>query len=233
MKVSILTASLAACILAGCTDEGNATTDPPECLVLTDDDANPDQIKGEPGCYVITARGSARPALAALDVPAGYTNFGAGGLWPVDVSGEAAPFRGIQYWTVYGVYANPCAEPIPAPAVGPSVEDLAAALTTQKLTRASTPRPVTLDGHDGLYLELTVPLDTVFDNCAEGYYKFWEGMPGDAQHTAESPGILERTWILDVDGDRVVLNVMASPGVTDAEIDELTEVVESVRFVEP
>ena len=39
--------------------------------------------------------------------------------------------------------------------VGPTARDLARALAAQDGSTTTRPRPVTLDGHDGLYLELT------------------------------------------------------------------------------
>jgi hypothetical protein len=61
----------------------------------------------------------------------------------------------------------------------------------------------------------------------------WEGKPDDAHHGPWSPGAVDHTWILDVDGVRVVLVAIEEPGITPAQVDELTDMVESVRFVEP
>ena len=112
------------------------------------------------------------------------------------------------------------------------MEELAAALAEQELTSTSKPEPVSLDGHRGLYMEPTVPAEVKFADCEAGYV-FWEGSPSDAHHVADSPGTVERTWILDVDGERVVLNALAAAGVTDEQVEELADIVESVHFVEP
>ena len=94
------------------------------------------------------------------------------------------------------------------------------------------PEPVSLDGHDGLYLELRVPGRVDFGRCTDGSYMLWEGRPGDAQHPADSPGSVERVWLLDVDGERVVLTAIAAGGVPRTRVHELAAMVESVRFVE-
>jgi hypothetical protein len=121
-----------------------------------------------------------------------------------------------------------------APHAGTSVDDLTNALAAQKLTSVSEPVPVSLDGHDGIYLELTAPSDISFEDCGlGGYFGYWEGMPDDAQHTVGTPGTVDHTWIIDVNGQRVVLVAIEQPGVTTAQVGELTEMVESVRFVEP
>ena len=139
----------------------------------------------------------------------------------------------MQYWTVHGVHHNPCRSMGGVPRIGDSVDDLADALAAQKMTAATAPEPVSLDGHDGVYLELTMPTDVNFSRCEQGYFILWEGRPNDAHHTTQERGMVERLWILDVDGDRVVLATLASPGITKVETDELTAMAESARFVEP
>ena len=166
-----------------------------------------------------------------IDVPEGYSNFGSFAVWPGEASGE--PFRAVQYWTANGVFDDPCHRNGPAPRAGTSVEDLASALEAQKLSVVSAPQPVSLNGHKGLYFELRVPSKFDFDRCADGYYILWEGRPGDAQHPVDSPGSVERVWLVDVDGERVALAAIAAPGVPQSRRQELAAMVESVRFVEP
>ena len=60
---------------------------------------------------------------------------------------------------------------------------------------------------------------------------FWNGSPGDAHHQAPL-GTTEEWWILDVVGQRVVLGTAATEGVPQSDVDELTAMIESVRFVE-
>ena len=220
---------------SGATPPASTTTDAPRAgdyVLLLDDDSDPDQMKGKPGSYAFTARGDGEPPLAVADVPAGYTNFGFFAIWPVDSADESAPFRGLHYWTVYAVHENPCRTLKGATEIGGSVDDLADALAAQKLTTATAPEPVSVDGHDGVYLELTMPTGIDFEQCEEDYFILWEGKPGDAQHTADGPGLVERLWILDVDGHRVVLATLAADGVSAADVDEMTAIVESVRFVD-
>jgi hypothetical protein len=110
-------------------------------------------------------------------------------------------------------------------------QGLADALAAQELSTLTQPVLVTLEGHDGLYLELTVPSDIDISACEREAHVVWEGMPGDAHHALNDPGAVERLWILDVDGSRVLLGTISVPGVTEEKIRELEAVVESVRFV--
>ena len=44
------------------------------------------------------------------------------------------------------------------------------------------------------------------------------------------PGQVGRMWILDVDGNRVVINTFHGPESTEEQIDAVTEMVDTVAF---
>jgi hypothetical protein len=90
---------------------------------------------------------------------------------------------------------------------------------------------VTLDGHDGLYLELTAP-DLEYDDCLEGDVQYWDSAPGGSRYTDQAHAV-DRVWVLDVDGARVVLTIFTVAGVSTAQANELAAIVESVRFAGP
>ena len=89
---------------------------------------------------------------------------------------------------------------------------------------------ITLDGHSGLYLELHVPRDIKLSDCAPGQYNVWVSDPGGGRYLQE-PGQVDRLWILDVDGNVVVLHATAALDVSRAWRQRQTAMVESVRFV--
>ena len=95
--------------------------------------------------------------------------------------------------------------------------------------RTGDPTPVTVGGHDGLYLELAVPADLDVTECVEGRVERWRFGPGDRRWQSE-PGELDRIWILDVEGQRVVINAVHTPGASQADIDKLTRTVRSITF---
>ena len=233
--------AVSAALLAACTNPTSSTTtgdvsaaDADDYVLLLDDDADPDQIRGEAGTYALTARGAAAP-LAVLDVPPGYSNFGHFAVWPQADEDDRSDdtFSTVEYWTVHGVYEDPCRWEGAAPEIGATVDDLVEAVSEQRYTAVPTgPEPVTLDGYDGVRLTARVPADLDASRCTEGRYMFWNGSPGDAHHQAPV-GTTEVWWILDVDRQRVVLGTAATEGVSESDVDELTAMVESVRFVEP
>lgn len=163
--------------------------EPRDYVLLLDDDNDPDQMQGKPGSYAMTARGMSEPPLAVVDVPVGFSNFGTFGIVEQGFGvKETGPFRAVNYWTVFGVYANPCTLEGGAPEVGASVNDLADALAAQKLTSTTKPVPVSIDGYDGVYVEMRPPQRIDFKDCeGAGNLGVWEGKPGDAHHNWGTP----------------------------------------------
>ena len=94
-------------------------------------------------------------------------------------------------------------------------------MLAQTATRASEPEPVTIDGHQGLYVELTSPRD--LSNCMDP--GLWDG------RGIYVDGQVDRVWILDVDGQRLVVNAAHGPTSSPSDIDKLSAMVESLKFV--
>ena len=170
----------------------------------------------DPGRWAIRADESPETPLAVIDVPtAGFTG-GERWIW----TSEAV----IGFWTVTGVHKDPCARSGPVSPAGDTVDDLAAALDDQKLTTATDPLPVAIDGHDGLYLEVSTPAKLDYGTCHEDGLVIWDDAP------AWSEPEVTRFWILDVDGQRVVLTLNGAA--TKATERVFTGMVRSAEFVE-
>jgi hypothetical protein len=154
---------------------------------------------------------------ALVEVPSGFNS---GSDFYV-VSSDSDAFLGL--WAVVKVQHDACLRPAhDSFTPGPSVEALATALVTQKSTRAAAPKPVTLAGYQGLYVELASPHD--ISKC-DKYPTLWDGrgIYGDDQ--------VDRVWIVDVDGQRVVVNTAYGPTSTASEREKLTSMVKSLTFV--
>jgi hypothetical protein len=126
------------------------------------------------------------------------------------------------------------------PPVGPTVDDLATALVAQAGPGASPPTPVTVGGHPGKKVELSIPEGLDVNTCdSDGDFPIFGrwytgGMLnfgaapwtyGDAQHNT--------VYIVDVDGTRQVIDTMYLPGTSAANLAELDQVVASIRFESP
>lgn len=178
----------------------------------------------EPGTYqfsVLTNPGVETPD-ALVEVPSGFADEAS---WYV-VSPDQQEFLGL--WTVGQVDRDACLDGEDPFDPGPSVEDMADALVAQKSTRATAPKPVTLAGHRGLYLEVTSPDD--IGRC-DPDAALWRDPAGGGREIYND-GQVDLVWILDVDGQRLVVNAAYTPKSSASDIDKLTSMAESLKFTE-
>ncbi len=120
---------------------------------------------------------------------------------------------------------NPAAGEIEPP-IGPSVDDLVAALSNAPAFEVSPPVDVTVGAFQGKEIELTAVGPE--SDCPEAIP--WRGGE-DAGGLA--PGETVRLQILDADGVRIVLRVI-EPGQRDAAAEaELHQIVDSIRIEPP
>jgi hypothetical protein len=126
---------------------------------------------------------------------------------------------------------------------GPTVGDLATALEAQELRNATAPTGVELDGHVGRFLEWSVPSDMVvhgdanFQGCdvfpGNGHRDFVSWFAhGSTQNDRyqQVAGQVDKLWILNVDGQRLVVDATYSPATTIAEHLALIQIAKSIRF---
>jgi len=182
----------------------------------------------EPGRYSMAAwgpNGGTTLPRAVLEVPEGYYSNGG---WAVDAGGpgEIEQLGEVMVWPVTHVFTDPC-DTRPA-RVGPTLRDLALALTDQTGTTTTRPRPVTLDGHRGLYLELTT--GATHAGCTR--LDLWHSAP-DNDYGQDTGGIVHHLWILDVDDTRLVVAVSNYPDQTPAQHQELIDIAETIHFSGP
>jgi hypothetical protein len=115
---------------------------------------------------------------------------------------------------------------------GPSVSGLASALAKQPLRHATTPTGVVLGGFHGKYLKWSVPTNINFDHCDEGYFESWTASGWAGDRYQQRPGQVDRIWILDLHGQRLVIDAFYLPQATKRDHAELQRVVDSIRFLD-
>lgn len=183
----------------------------------------------DPGSYALDLF----PVDLAFDIPdgdppgwhVGMSNADAAiVLWftPPDIT------YGVEFWIADNVYVDPCdaAAGELEPPIGPSVDDLVAALSKQPEFRLSTPVDVTVGAFLGKEIELTA-LDSG-DDCPEVI----------AFSTADdnvdlAPGDTLRLRLLDVAGFRIVLYT-PEPEERDAAVEaERQQILDSLRIEPP
>ena len=109
-----------------------------------------------PGTYAL---GAGFPVPITIGIPTGWQSCSAS---PVE-QGVCAPDTGqtpgggVAFSIITNVVADPCREALKSPPVGPSVDDLVAAITGLDRFQATAPVDITLDGYRGKGFELTAP----------------------------------------------------------------------------
>jgi hypothetical protein len=184
----------------------------------------------EAGSYVVDG---ALPVDIAFEVPDGWFKARSDpGLVAIKLrSAETAdpPDGGVQlgFSVVDNLFADPCLPegPMLEPPVGPSVEDLAEAFATVPAYQVSVPTPVSVDGHVGLRLDL----DVLLYMCPPSEAELWR-TPAGSIRVAGGEEELLTVWILDVDGERIVITEGSLPWRTEDDMEALHAVFETIEL---
>jgi hypothetical protein len=150
---------------------------------------------------------------------------------------------GFGVWDVAQVPTDPCHWKGHLVDPGPTVDDLVRALVAQPTRHATKPTDVTLAGQAGKYLQWSVPADMVvtgdanFKGCDiqdNGHLDFvsWTSTGGGSRYQ-QVAGQVDQLWVLDVSGQRLVVDATHSLNATAAERAELANIVASIHFELP
>jgi hypothetical protein len=175
-----------------------------------------------------------------ITVPDGWSSFGYG----VHRYTDTPRYLAVSFWSVRDVYANGCHWLGPSIHPGPTVDDLAAVLAARPLRNATAPLAVNLGGYHGKFLEWSVPVDIRFDAASQsfsdcdqgnengptrGYFKTWIATDGGDRYQ-QGPGQVDRLWILDIQGHRLVIDATYMPATSELDQVALRKVVDSIAF---
>jgi len=121
------------------------------------------------------------------------------------------------------------------PAVGPTVDDLANAFFAQAGPGASPPTAVTVGGHPGKKVELSIPEGLDIETCdSDGDQSIFGRVVTDPGFGAEpyvhGDGQHNVFYIIDVDGTRQVIDAMYLPATSAADRAEQDQIIASIRF---
>ena len=165
------------------------------------------------------------------------------GGWTADVSGGSIGNRpdqpgemGLVSTIVTHVYEDACSGAGTPTPVGPTVDDLVRALVDQVNSDASTPVDLTIGGYPAKRVDMSIPpgLDTQTcdepsvliriwaDAAANDYY----AIPADLQ----GKDFESRVYIVDVEGERVVIRAGYAADYAAGDIAELDAMIASIRF---
>ena len=103
------------------------------------------------------------------------------------------------------------------------------ALAGQVPHRTTVPTQTTVGGYRGLYVEMRVPQD--LSHCKSGRFTVFAVNQEEHPWYSAGPGSVLRFWIVDVEGQRVVVAVNVVPGHT-VHARELVGMAKTAEFVE-
>jgi hypothetical protein len=160
------------------------------------------------------------PVQFTFEMPA---DWGAVRPWVIGPSSEGAG-PAMAFVQVSGLYSEPCLANAGTPdiAVGSTAAELASALAEHEAYEATATGDITVDGHDGIRMELVMPSDLDYSTCQSGQFWVWP-----EPFFAEEP----TRWdvrIVDLGGKTVV--VLVDGTATPQEQDQIEEMVASMQI---
>lgn len=146
----------------------------------------------------------------------------------------------VAFFVVANVYKDICdprgglptASLLPDPPIGPTVDDLVSALDAQVNTDLSTAVDVVVGGYAGK--RVTIKESDPYDHCIGDAEPrpMWTSPSGEKGRHMQ-PGALDTLWIVNVDGQRVViLTVPSDPSDLEATA-RIAAVIDSMTFSRP
>ncbi len=107
----------------------------------------------------------------------------------------------VVFVQVSGLYSDPCLANSGAPdvAIGSTADELASALAAHPAYEATATGTFTIDGYNGVRMDLVTPSDLDYSTCQEGNFWLWDG-----PLYAGAPSQFD-LWIFDLDGTTAVV----------------------------
>lgn len=96
---------------------------------------------------------------------------------------------------------------------------------------ASKPQLATIQGYPAWYLEVLIPSTLDLTECDGGQLILWDTANGEVRYSL-GPGEHHRLWVVDVDGEVIVIDAALPLASSSADTTELNAVIESVA-IEP
>jgi hypothetical protein len=174
-------------------------------------------------------------ADVTMTMPGGWeTDYGAPYAFKSSGPDGAVDF---SFMIVDSIFADPCVGSVGEEGgesidVGPSVDDLANALLNQPHTVATGPVDTTLGGLPAKRIDLTVEDGPDTETCnvdVPGNLQIWHSDRSDDWFVLFGDGAAS-VYIFEVNGERQVLRTQYAAGAKTEDINELQEIVESIRF---
>ena len=196
---------------------------PGEVLVL--DQHGPEYVFTREGRYAVRLT----PELVyEVDAPDMWEVYRGRYFSTSDYSGGSGVFSVNGPVTDAWLPAHPCRDRALLP-VGRTARDLANALAAQPLLKVTRPKPVSITSGRGVYIEVRIPYRVNSAACQGGDVALftWKRPPDWWEVPA---GSVMNYWILNMDGQRLILAGWCEITCTEADFEVLGRMAESVTF---
>jgi hypothetical protein len=227
---AIVPAAIIAIGLASCQVGSSEPTATPNVTMTAEPTATPvPRLNGQepldPGRYRVNGGISTDVTVA---VPSGWS---ASGDWVVlGPRGNDEPDgMAIRFYTMSNLAVNPLSHSDGNldPPVGPTVDDMVQAIVAHPGWTASEPTDISIDGHTGQLVSITIHMDVVLP-ADDTFYLEVEPSGGGIWGWAQ--GQTFDLYILDVDGQRLIIDSWHYLGTPEEDLAAQRTVVESVQF---
>jgi hypothetical protein len=233
-----LVAAIIMIVVSGCAGSTTSpsATSPPTTAGSAQAEPVPENMTG--GRYLFGPFGDSPSVDIVATGPDGWFGYPSWAMdGPKPVRADAPTGIGVSFFTADGVYSDPChwdvlgtgGADVGDVEVGPTVDDLVAALRANTFYTSSEPTPVTIDGYAGQELELQLP-DDPFTSC--------DKEPGDSVGHAfvfSGPGLYAQgpanrwhLYILDVEGTRLIAVILSYAQTPQGDLDLSRNVIETL-----
>lgn len=172
------------------------------------------------------------PFAFTFTVPSGWSGY------DIEISKPRASNLSVEFVLVDDVFADPCSGDLLDPSVGPSVGELAGAVASIPGLKVTATSPIQFDRRTtGMVVDYTIDTDA---GCTPADFRLWklaterlrpvEHFGGDVKMAVGAAG---RIWILDVDGERVIIRTTWDTDATPAERAEVEAIFDSIWIDHP
>ena len=173
----------------------------------------------------ITMRALGSPVTFSVDKPTSWSVFSDTPDDPAfaTIHGGATPPTGmsVYFFAPTTTYQDPCNEVPVDPPLGPTVDDLVQALRAIPNITTTEPVASTFGDLPATYLEMTSD-ETL--PCSPSLFYIWDG------NYTQGAGQVVRTWVLEVNGSRIVASALRYPGADDFALAQQQIVLNSIQF---
>lgn len=132
----------------------------------------------------------------------------------------------IRFFTASRIFENPTASADGVLEVGPSVDDMVQAILDHPAWEASGPTDIAIDGYAGQMVELSIPVDAELTD-GDRFLLFSDR---DSLVWGWAPGQTFELYIVDVEGERLIIDAFHYPDTHEEDLAAQRAVVESIQF---